>query len=90
MASPGSKFHKAIPSAAWRRIRLQVFKRDGFRCTKCRKTGRLECHHIVPLEKGGAPLDPENLTTLCRSCHILIHRKPLSPERKAWREFLGG
>jgi len=86
----GSRYHQAIPSAAWKRIRAKVFKRDGYRCTRCGKAGPLECHHVVSLEKGGAELYPGNLTTLCRICHVAVHRKKLSPERQAWRAFLGG
>jgi hypothetical protein len=30
-------------------------------------------HHIVELEDGGAPRDPANLLSLCRSHHSVIH-----------------
>jgi 5-methylcytosine-specific restriction endonuclease McrA len=30
-------------------------------------------HHIVQLEDGGAPRDPANLMSLCRSHHSVIH-----------------
>lgn len=63
----------------WLRVRLECFYRDGYRCTKCGKTGRLEAHHIIPLHKinehmGLNAYTLANLTTLCRKCHIELHR----------------
>lgn len=72
----------------WAAIRQQVFSRDNFRCRACGAAGRLECHHVIPLEKGGPPFALQNLKTLCVNCHIEIHRPRLSPERQAWRERL--
>lgn len=56
----------------WRLARMYVFERDGWRCKKCGKPGRLECDHIIPLSvnKEQNPFDPVNLQTLCRGCHI--------------------
>ena len=52
-----------------------MFERDGYRCqaTGCGKAGRLEAHHVVHLAKGGSN-DPANVQTLCRDCHIAIHK----------------
>ena len=57
-------------SKQWRRRRLEVFHRDGYRCRACGKAGVLECDHIIPRQRGGAEYDMENLQTLCRGCHI--------------------
>lgn len=69
-----------------------MFERDGHRCRNCGKAGRLECDHIVPLAKGGAPLDPANLQTLCRSCHIEKTRaencRPPPPGQAEWRAMV--
>ena len=68
------------------RFRRRIFERDGWRCVCCGCAGRLECHHIVPLEKGGAPFDEGNAESLCRSCHIRHHhgeRKKLDDPRWA-------
>ena len=43
-------------------------------------------HHITALDDGGAPYDPENLTVLCRSCHINAHRRVLSAPEQAWAD----
>ena len=54
-----------------KRVRFDVFKRDGFRCSYC---GRhppdvlLECDHIVPVCEGGDD-GPDNLTTACFDCN---------------------
>jgi 5-methylcytosine-specific restriction endonuclease McrA len=53
-------------------------------CEKCGATGRLEMHHIKPAvykddwrgyEAGNH--NPENLMTLCNSCHQKIHYREL-------------
>ena len=68
-----SKYHAYLGSRHWQRLRLQAIERDEARCTICGKIGRAEVHHKVPLHKGGSnALD--NLTTLCRACHIDLHR----------------
>lgn len=30
-----------------------------------------EVDHIIPLEIGGEPFDPENLQSLCKRCHVI-------------------
>ena len=71
-----SRFHRQIPGGmrAWETIRRQALDRDGWRCQKCGKAGAMECHHRTPLSLGGGN-EPENLETLCRGCHIQLHRE---------------
>jgi hypothetical protein len=58
-----------ICSKTWKRIRLAIFNRDGWRCTYCGNTsGPFECDHVVPISRGGSN-DPENLTTACKPCN---------------------
>ena len=79
-------------SIRWKRVRLQVFNRDGYKCTQCGRRGRLECDHIRRLKAGGDPFALSNLRTLCRSCHIAKtakeNRKPVHPEVQAWQNFI--
>jgi hypothetical protein len=57
----------------WAELREQVFKRDKYQCQNCGATGvRVNCHHIVPLNKGGTN-QLSNLITLCEKCHAKIH-----------------
>ena len=43
-------------------------------CAECQRNGKMrsmeDVDHIVPLSRGGAPLDPKNLQSLCRKCHL--------------------
>ena len=36
----------------------------------------------------GGDDSPNNLVSVCSSCHKAAHRKPASAERKAWRHYL--
>lgn len=65
-------------------VRIEVLKRDGFKCTKCNwKHGihrivedprhMLELHHIKHHKDGGENT-VDNLTTLCNVCHDDEHR----------------
>ena len=52
-------------------VRLTVLERDGYRCTKCGSTERLEVDHIVPVSRGGAHT-VANGRTLCRRHHLEV------------------
>jgi len=54
----------------WDAIRTVVYLRDKFTCQDCGVNGiRLDIHHKIPyLFSGDNSI--ENLTTLCRSCHM--------------------
>ena len=89
-----SRHHDRIPWRAAARLRRFVFIRDGYRCLVCGRAGRLECDHVIPLDRGGAALDPANCQTLCVSCHIAKCRREagieIQPDRRAWRAFVRG
>ena len=49
--------------------RMQVFKRDSFKCRICKQSGvPIEVDHIIPVSKGGSDL-MDNLQTLCARCN---------------------
>ena len=75
--------------AAWKRRRLRILDRDGWRCVLCGAASRLEVDHKIPLQDGGLEKD-SNLRALCRSCHIARHRKPRSAAQRAWDLHLAG
>jgi len=57
--------------AIGKRVRFEVFKRDGFKCQYCGAQAPeavLEADHINPVSKGGGN-DIMNLVTACRSCN---------------------
>lgn len=81
-----------LRSKRWKRLRVQILRRDDWQCVRCKARGRLEVDHVHPVKT-----HPElsfvasNLQTLCPACHtrktrIECGHPPLSPERAAWRE----
>jgi hypothetical protein len=72
-----SNFDSFYSSKAWRLARrrqlfaypLCQFIEDGEECGLLADS----VHHIVELEDGGAPRDPTNLMSTCRSHHSVIH-----------------
>ena len=58
---------------SWNKLRFYVFKRDKFTCRLCgRKTKYPQCHHIIPVGRGGTH-HPNNLITVCIACHRNKH-----------------
>ena len=55
---------RAIP----RRIRDEVFNRDGNQCLRCGSSAHLTLDHIKHWSRGGGD-NADNLRTLCRSCN---------------------
>ena len=53
-------------SRRWRSLRALKLRHDPL-CEECQRNGLLD--HIVPINKGGAPLDMSNLQSLCNKCH---------------------
>ena len=89
--SPGKRLQRPN-SRVWRRLRRRVLDRDGWRCVRCSRAGRLEVDHIVPMIAGGSH-EMTNLQTLCRPCHFAKTAEENSarsecPERAKWREFV--
>ena len=68
----------------WQTIRRKALDRDGWRCRRCGKAGRLEVHHKRRLIDGGSNA-PGNLETLCVDCHKTAHRRAVSPARADWQ-----
>ena len=56
----------------WRKVRRIVLEREPL-CRFCYEKGEVvpatEVDHIKPISQGGARLDPDNLRSLCKSCH---------------------
>lgn len=58
-------------SRAWLRVR-SVFLRRHPLCARCGRVADT-VHHRTPIKEGGAHLDPDNLESLCHSCHSREH-----------------
>ena len=78
-----SAHHGRLGWRALARFRRRVLDARGWRCERCGNGPPLELHHVRPLERGGAPFDPENVEVLCRGCHIQHHSR-LTPEERAF------
>lgn len=51
-------------------MRMFIGNRDGWTCGYCgTKDGPFDIDHIVPLSRGGAPNDTENLICACARCN---------------------
>lgn len=74
---------------AWQAFRRECIKRAGWRCERCKRLGRFEIHHIIPVAKGGKVFDFDNVEVLCRQCHIDHHRVAVNPQRQEWYDHLG-
>ena len=64
-------------------LRMEIFKRDGFRCQYCgapAPDARLAVDHVNPVALGGTN-DPSNLITSCHTCNIGKNDVPLSTVR---------
>ena len=72
----GYRHHNAdfYQSRRWRSLRALKLQKDPL-CEECMRKGVLVpaqmVDHIVPINKGGAPLDLNNLQSLCNHCHAV-------------------
>lgn len=72
------EFAKAFyESPAWRRTRAYILKRDAGLCAHCGEPGVI-VHHKIELtprniDDPAIALGEDNLETVCRTCHALIH-----------------
>jgi 5-methylcytosine-specific restriction endonuclease McrA len=56
----------------YRKLRLEILKRDRWRCQWCNRMQNLQVHHVQFRSQMGADEEP-NLITLCAACHKKIH-----------------
>lgn len=66
-------------------LKMTVYKRDNGRCVYCGRPGNPEAH-FISRSKGGLGV-PENIITLCRSCHRMFDQGTRE-EREGMREYL--
>ena len=65
-------------------VKAFILSRDKYICQYCKnktKDSRLEVHHVVPTSKGGSNR-PNNLITLCKTCHDDLHAKKIELKKK--------
>jgi hypothetical protein len=75
---------------ASKKLRFEVFKRDGFTCQYCGRTPPvviLEIDHVMPKSKGG-PNDVNNYLTACYDCNRGKGNRELTEIPSALKENL--
>jgi hypothetical protein len=77
-ASSAQKYAKKPIS---QKLRMAIFRRDGYKCKSCGSDGNLSVDHIHPEIEGGT-LDPGNLQTLCRGCNSKKGSRITQPKAK--------
>jgi len=77
-------------SAKWRRFAAQILQQRGAVCQDKghdprSSTAKIEADHIVELQDGGQPFDPNNIMLRCSACH---RRKTIKAKRdRETRQF---
>ena len=64
-------------------IREYIFHRDSHKCQHCKgksKDNILNVHHLISRQTGGDR--PDNLITLCKTCHNKLHRGEIKLKAK--------
>jgi hypothetical protein len=56
-----SQHRRIIPTE----VKLEVWKRDGGKCSICGSSDELHFDHIIPYSKGGTSIKAENIQLLC-------------------------
>lgn len=72
-------------------VKLEVKKKAGFQCCRCREIG-IDIHHIIPQANGGTD-DINNAAPLCQNCHDRFganpeKRKEIRQMRDWWYEVI--
>jgi N6-L-threonylcarbamoyladenine synthase len=76
------------PQLGFENVKAYVLFRDGHKCQRCKgksKDKYLRVHHIESRKTGGD--SPDNLITLCKTCHEIIHREGLTKTFKRPASF---
>ena len=63
------------PCYGFENVKMMVRARNNYTCQHCngkKKDSRINVHHIVFRSNGGSD-EPENLITLCKTCHDALH-----------------
>lgn len=68
--SKGNALRKGVEN-----LRQDIYARDNYTCRICKeRSGKLTIHHILPIwARPDLAHEPDNLTTLCQSCHLKVN-----------------
>ena len=62
-----------LDAASYEKLRLEILRRDNWRCQFCGGMTNLEIHHVQFRSHSGEDSE-QNLITLCTVCHTKKHR----------------
>ena len=67
-------YRKLLKDKRWSLRRMEIMRRDGFRCRRCGATSHLNVHHRWYVY-GRRPWEYSDryLVTLCEQCHRHVH-----------------
>ena len=83
----GTGYQEGEQADFWN-VREYVLHRDQHKCHGCKGKSKdkiLQVHHIESRKTGGDR--PDNLVTLCKTCHTKLHRKELRLPKKFKNSF---
>ena len=83
----GTDYQNGEQKGFWN-VREYVLYRDNHTCQYCNGKSKdpvLEIHHIVSRQIGGD--SPDNLITLCKTCHEKVHKGEIKLKIKPTKEF---
>lgn len=70
-----NRFHRSSHES--KRLRIQTYTRDGFKCTVCGgNDNRIVAHHLESFaENVDVRFELDNMVTLCEGCHVSFHKE---------------
>lgn len=75
------KQNKLYNTAAWRRLRQEIFLERDFCCEKCGAIDNLEAHHVISSDDESLFFNKDNLIILCSECHRKITMQQIRNKR---------
>lgn len=97
MSWQGHRYSRAVTrTERWKRLRVEILRRDKWCCVKCGARGNLEIDHIESVRIApDLAYEPKNLQALCKSCHSIKTQNEVfgdgngpDPEKIKWRQLL--
>lgn len=75
----GLTYIQLLKKPQWKEKRLEILKRDSYKCLVCKSEKQLNVHHRIYIGNR-LPWKYHNsyLATLCRKCHESIHKEPVN------------
>lgn len=69
-------YDRFLRTGYWHAVKARVIHDRGHRCSRCRKGGEVDVHHLIYENHGREHLFLDELAVLCRDCHKKTHTLP--------------